>query len=137
MSKIIVGDADALIALSLENDPLHKKAIAISIILVKQGVSLIFPVTVFPEAITTLKRAYNQPEKAHFINKQFQQGFYHVEYINEEIMVRASQIFDTAVSKKNTLFDAIVAATAENLEADAIFSFDDWYPKLGLKLVEA
>lgn len=40
-------------------------------------------------------------------------------------------------SKKNTFFDAIVAATAENLGTDAIFSFDDWYPKLGFRLLES
>lgn len=30
MSKIVVADADALIALSLENDPHHHKAVAIN-----------------------------------------------------------------------------------------------------------
>ncbi len=33
-------------------------------------------------------------------------------------------------------FDAVVAACAEKLEADVIFSFDDWYQKLGFKLAE-
>lgn len=135
MSKVIVGDADALIALSLENDPHHQKAVTISRILTKAGMTIIFPVTVFPEAITSLKRAFNQPEKAHLINKQYQQGAYHVEYITPGCMSRASQIFDKAISKRNTLFDAIVAASAEKLKADAIFSFDDWYKKLGFKLV--
>ncbi|MDP3732992.1 MAG: hypothetical protein Q8Q91_00480 [Candidatus Daviesbacteria bacterium] len=65
-SAIVVGDADALIALTLEKDPHHRKA----------------------------------------------------------------------VSKHNTFFDAIVAATAEKLNADGIFSFDSWYPKLGFKLVD-
>lgn len=134
MNRIVVADADALIALTLEDDPHHKKAVSISSMLIQQQVVIIFPVTVFPEAITTLKRAFNQPEKAHLISRQLQQGMYHVEYINEEILQRANQIFEKAISKQNTLFDAIVAATAEKLEADAIFSFDDWYPKLGFKL---
>ena len=50
-------------------------------------------------------------------------------------MKRAAEIFDQTISKKNTLFDAIVAATAESLKAEAIFSFNSWYPKLGFKLV--
>ena len=133
-NPIVVADADALIALALENDPNHKRAQQIADLLTRRLVTIIFPVTVFPEAITSLKRAANQPEKAHLINRQFQQGAFHVEYINEEIMLRASTIFNKAISKQNTLFDAIVAATAEKLEADAIFSFDDWYPKLGFKL---
>jgi len=133
-NKIVVADADALIALALEHDPHHKKSVTIAEMLARNLVTIIFPVTVFPEAITTLKRAFNQPEKAHLINKQFQQGAFSVEYINEEIMTRASQLFEKAVSKQNTFFDAIVASTAEKLEADAIFSFDNWYTKLGFTI---
>lgn len=135
MSKVIVADADALIALSLENDPHHHKAVAINHQLIQQEATIIFPVTVFPEVVTTLKRAFNQPEKAHAINKQYLAGAFQVEYLSGDIMKKAAEIFDKkTISKKNTLFDAIVAATAQKLEADAIFSFDDWYPKLGFKL---
>lgn len=133
-NSLVVADADALIALVLEHDPNHKRAQQIADSLVNESVAIIFPVTVFPEAITSLKRAAKQPEKAHLINRQYLAGSFHVEYINEDIMKRASQIFEKAISKQNTLFDAIVAATAEKLEADAIFSFDEWYGKLGFKL---
>lgn len=137
MSNIVVADADALIALSLEEDPHHNKAVAINHKLIQQEVTIVFPVTVFPEVITTLKRAFNQPEKAHVINRQYLAGTFQIEYINADIMKKAAEIFDKkAVSKQNTLFDAIVAATAEKLEADSIFSFDDWYPKLGFKLTD-
>lgn len=134
MRSLVVADADALIALALEEDPHHHEAVTISTQLMKQGIDIVFPITVFPEAITTLKRAFNQPKKAHLINRQLQSGAFQVEYINDQIMDRASAIFEQADSKKNTLFDAIVAATAESLEAQAIFSFDSWYPRLGLKL---
>lgn len=135
MSKVVVADADALIALVLESDPHHKNAVKISTLLINQGASVIFPITVFPEAITTLKRAFNQPQKAHLINKQLQQGAFQVEYLDKDIIDLASQIFGKTNSKQNTFFDAIVAATAQKLGADAVFSFDNWYPKLGLKLV--
>lgn len=134
MSKVVVADSDALIALSLENDPHHQKAVALSTKFLKQGTTVIFPITVFPEAITTLKRAFNQPEKAHLINKQLQQGAFQVEFIDQETMNLACQIFAKTISKQNTLFDAIVAATAKKLGAEVIFSFDDWYPKLGFKI---
>ena len=133
-NAIVVGDADALIALTLEKDPNHQRAVKTGHILLKAGIDVVFPVTVFPEAITSLKRAANQPEKAHLINEQLQQGTFHIEYLDEETLLRASEIFDQADSKQNTLFDAIVAATAEKLDADSIFSFDNWYPKLGYKL---
>lgn len=134
MSKVVIGDADALMALVLEKDPHHKKAIAISRKLAGKGVAVIFPITVFPEAITSLKRAASQPEKAQLINKQLKLGAYRVEYLTEEILQGACKIFDNVVSKQNTFFDAIVAATAESLGTDVVFSFDNWYPKLGLRL---
>ena len=134
-SSIVVADSDALIALVLENDPHHKKAQQIANLLTKRLIPTIFPVTVFPEAITSLKRAANQPQKAHLLNRQYLAGAFQVEYISEQIMKRAAEIFDQTISKKNTLFDAIVAATAESLKAEAIFSFNSWYPKLGFKLV--
>ena len=135
-NPISVADADALIALTLEKDPNHKKAVSISTNALKENINIIFPVTVFPEAITSLRRAANQPEKARFINRQLQQGVFHIEYLDEEILQYASQIFDHADSKQNTFFDAIIAATAKKLNADSIFSFDSWYLKLGYKLAE-
>ena len=133
-SLVVVADADALIALILEDDIHHNKAKIISTSLSEKGANIIFPVTVFPETITFLKRAVNQSDKAHIINRQLQSGAFIVEYIDEQILKLATFYFNKANSKKNTFFDAIVAATAQKLEADAIFSFDNWYPKLGFKL---
>lgn len=133
-NQIVVADCDALIALVLEKDPNHKKARQIAGLLRKRLIPVIFPVTIFPEAITSLKRAAGQPEKAHLLNRQYLSGAFQVEYLSADIMKRAAEIFDKAVSKQNTLFDAIVASTAEKLGAEAIFSFDHWYPKLGFKL---
>lgn len=134
MAKLVIGDADSIIALVYKNDSNHRKAQKISEQLLSGNYQIIYPDTAIIEAITTLKRALNLADKAHFINKQYQERVFHIEYITEEIMYRGSEIFEGAVSKKNTFFDAIVAATAESLEADSIFSFDEWYPKLGFKL---
>jgi predicted nucleic acid-binding protein len=134
MTGLVVADADALVALSLEDDPHHDKAVKISKTLLKQNVTIIYPVTVFPETITFLKRALNQSQKAHAINKSLQAGMFNISYSDANILKLATEYFDKANSKKNTFFDAIVAATAKSLEADLIFSFDDWYPKLGFKL---
>lgn len=133
-NAISVADADALIALVLEKDPNHKRAITISTHLLKQGVTVVFPVTVFPEAITSLRRAANQPEKAKLINAQIQQGTFQIEYLDEKTLLAATEIFHKADSKQNTFFDAIVAATARKLGAQSIFSFDRWYPRLGIPL---
>ena len=135
MNKIIIGDADSLVALADNHDANYKKAAQISQGFISQGFRVIYPNTAILEAITALSRAKNLPEKAKLINKQYLLGAFSVEYINSEIQTKAAEIFKTkSQSKKNTIFDAVVADTAKQLEADFIFSFDDWYPKLGFKL---
>lgn len=135
MNNIIVGDADSLIALAYKDDANHERARKISRDLLDKGYQVIYPNTAILEAITALKRALNLPDKAHLINRQYQAGAFLVEYIDEEIQQEASKIFEEkAISKKNTIFDATIAATAEKLDAAGIFSFDSWYLKLGFKL---
>lgn len=134
--NIVVGDADSLIALAYKDDVHHKKARQISDRLLAGGYQIIYPNTAILEAITTLKRALNLSEKAILVNRQYQEGAFNVVYVDENIQITASHIFNQANSKKNTIFDAVVAATAKELDADGIFSFDLWYPKLGFKLVD-
>lgn len=54
--------------------------------------------------------------------------------INKQTLIHALNYFSPITSKKNTLFDCIVAAVAEEYKADAIFSFDKFYKKKGFKL---
>ena len=134
--KLVVSDADALIALAHKDDSNHDKALVLSSKLAKKGVRVVCPNTAIVEAITALKRALNLPKESALVNEQYQKGVFIVEYVNEEIQMLSSQIYEKAVSKQNTAFDAIVAATAQKLKADAIFSFDGWYTKMGFKLVK-
>lgn len=134
MGKIAVGDTDSLIALVYKDDANHIRARKISERLLSESYGIIYPNTAILETITTLKRALNLPDKAELINKQYQQGAFNVEYINREIQVRASRRFEKTISKKNTIFDAVVAETAVELGADYIFSFDNWYSKEGFTL---
>lgn len=134
MSNLVIGDADALISLLYSNDPNHKRAVRISQKLEEDGRTVIFPNTAFLEAITALKRGLNLPDRANALNKQYSEGVFTVEYVDQEMQQRAGQIFSTAKSKKNTIFDAVVVALAEKLETKTIFSFDSWYSKLGYKL---
>ena len=137
MTKIVVVDSDALIALSLSSDSNHNRAVKISENWSKRGYTFIFPNTMILEAITALKRAKNEPKIAHLIKKQFlSKDAFNVLYVDEEIQIKAGELFDKADSKKNTPFDAVVAAGAEVIGADVIFSFDSWYPKLGFDLAE-
>lgn len=135
VNNIVVGDADSLISLVHRDDIHHKRARNISQELLTAGYQVIYPNTAILEAITSLKRALNLPNKAHFLNRQYIEGIFVVEYIDEKLQQKASQIFqEKAVSKQNTIFDALVVATAEKFDAEMIFSFDKWYPKLGYML---
>lgn len=133
-NKIAVGDADGLIALADDKDANYHKAQKVSSWLLEKGYEVIFPNTAILEAITALKRAKNLPEKAHLINRQYQAGAFIIEFVNDKIQQRASRRFETTVSKKNTIFDAVVAETAVELKAGYIFSFDNWYSKEGFNL---
>mgnify|MGYP003395559620 CR=1 FL=1 len=135
--KTVIVDSDALIALSLSSDQNHNRAVKISENWSERGYTFIFPNTMILEAMTSLKRAKNEPKIAHLINKQFlSKDAFNVLYVDEEIQIKAGKLFDKADSKKNTPFDTVVAASAETIGADAIFSFDSWYPKLGFELAE-
>ena len=132
--NIVVCDADVLIALYLKNDALHEKIIGYNRKFIKGNMRMIFPNTAIAEAITTLHRKLSSSTAATLLNKHYKEGKFEVEYISEEIMQRAAEFYNPQGSRQNTFFDAIVAATAEYLSADAIFSFDGWYKKLGFQL---
>ncbi len=135
-NKIVIGDADSLIALAYQNDANHVRAQKISEWLSSKEYEIIYPNTAILEAITALKRSLSLIAEAKLINKQYQAGAFAIEYVNRDIQQQASQRFEKTISKKNTIFDCVVAETAIELEADYIFSFDSWYPKEGFDLAE-
>lgn len=50
-----------------------------------------------------------------------------IENTDTDMLNEALKIFDPKGSKKNTIFDAMVVATAKKLNTNVIFSTDDWY----------
>lgn len=134
--KILIADADILIAQMVEDDENHDLTETLNNKIKELGVTIIFPNTAIAEAITSLLRRHSNPAAAEYIRKLYLDRAFNVEYINEKIMMEAAKLFNPSSSKKNTFFDALVAATAKKLNADAIFSFDDWYTKMGFKLVK-
>lgn len=132
--NLVVGDADSLIALFLYYDANNKLATSTLKKLNDAGTTIIYPNTAIAEAITTLLRRHSNPNLASYVVSQYRNNRFTVEYIGEEIMKLATDIFNPKGSKQNTFFDAIVAACAKTLSVDFVFSFDDWYSKLGFKL---
>jgi predicted nucleic acid-binding protein len=133
---LIIVDADAIISFVVTDEVNHVRAKAIMQNLsISQG-TLLFPTTAICEAVTVLRGRLNKPDAASRIVQQFQSGAFSIQAVNQEILSDAAELFNPLASKKNTLFDAVIAAIAKKLHADAIFSFDGWYRKIGLLLAD-
>ncbi len=131
---LIIVDADALISFVYVNDANHTRAKAIMQHVVTTEAYILYPTTAICEAVTVLKRKLNAPQDAAAVVKKFQSGDLPIHAVDQEILELAGDLFDPHGSKKNTLFDAVIAAIAKRYKADAIFSFDEWYKKQGFTL---
>lgn len=132
----IVGDADALVALIHQEDPHHAKAKKVSQALIARNTLVIFPATAISESITVLQRKFARPNEVEQLLKNIADEALFVRHVDAATLRNAVEIFRPRGSKKNTLFDAIVATVAKEENADVIFSFDDWYRKQGFTLAE-
>ncbi len=133
---LVIVDADAIISFVYIDDQNHHRAKTIMQQLVRSDAYLLFPTTAICEAVTVLRGKLNRPEDAKRILNKFQSGDFPVQAVDHAILTEAGDLFNPDGSKKNTLFDAVVAAIAKRLNADAIFSFDEWYRKIGLILTD-
>lgn len=131
---IVVGDSDGLIAILSKEDKNHALAQETVAKLLQNDAQTIFPLTTIVETITTLKRKLNKPKLAARVIEIITSGTLAIENTDTELLKEALKVFDPAGSKQNTLFDALVAATAKKLNTKIIFSTDNWYVKLGFKL---
>lgn len=132
----VVVDADAIIAQVDPNDAHHKTATEISETLVNMNAQVVYPATAIAEANAYMQRVLNSTASAYGTAVIFTNPDVQVANINQETIRSAVKYFSPTTSKKNTLFDCIVAAVAEEYEADAIFSFDHFYKSKGFKLVK-
>ncbi len=135
MKKFLtIGDADGLIAYINPHDANNTKANTVLSFLEEQQATLYFPTTTIAEAITTLQRKYASPPLAQKLIDQCRAGTLQFITVDETVISLAVTLFNPRGSKQDTFFDAIVAAAAKLHHADAIFSFDAWYTKIGLTL---
>ncbi len=132
----VVVDADAIIAQTDPNDAHHHTADKISQSLVNMNAQVIYPSTAIAEANAYMQRVLNSTASAYGTAVVFTNQDVQVANVNKETIRSAVKYFSPTTSKKNTLFDCIVAAVAEEYEADAIFSFDHFYISKGFKLAK-
>lgn len=132
----IIGDADVLVALVHQEDSHNAKAKKISQVLIERNAVIIFPATAVAEAAAAIQRKFGRPDEVEKLLEGVLNELLLIRYVDDIILRKAIQTFQPRGSKKHTLFDAIVAAVAKEENADAIFSFDDWYRKQGFTLAE-
>ena len=133
---LVIVDADAIISFVYVDDENHHRAKKIMQQLVTSDVYLLFPTTAICEAVTVLRGKLNRPEDAKRILHKFQSGDFPIQAVDHAILTEAGALFNPNGSNRNTLFDAVVAAIAKRLDADAIFNFDEWYRKIGMTLTD-
>lgn len=132
----IIADADSIIALVNTDDSLHTRAVTITQYIEEKQIHVVFPITAIAEAVTKIQRVFSNPTLT--------KSVVDLVYSNTEAIIditpadyqEAKSLFDPYASKKNTFFDAIVAAVARNHGITTIFSFDQWYQKNHLTLIE-
>lgn len=131
---VVVADADAIVAQASQNDNLHTKAVRTAEKLAQLNAQVLYPATAVVEATTHIQRVLGSGATAYGTAVSFVDPNINVIEINQNTLKNAVQLFSPIISKKNTLYDCIVATVAKENKADAIFSFDKFYKKQGFKL---
>ncbi len=129
-NPIVVVDADAIVAQAYPDDSNHKLAVTISGMLNNFNAQVIYPASAILEATTVLQSRLNSGATAYGTAVAFTDPNIQIAEVNQTTVGRAIKYFSPTTSKKNTLFDCIVAAVAEEYKADAIFSFDKFYKRV-------
>ena len=103
-------------------------------VLKNKDAQIIYPVTAVLEAATHMQRVLNSTASAYETAVVFSNPNIQIAEVNQDTLKNALNYFSPKTSKKNTLFDCIVATVAEENKADAIFSFDKFYKTKSFKL---
>lgn len=136
MSKglIIVMDADGIIAQHNPDDIHHEEAMRITKYLSENNAQVVYPATAIVEAVTHIQRVLNSTASAYGTTQVLVESGVEVAEVGSNLLSKALNFFSPTTSKKNTLFDCVVMAVADENKANAIFSFDKLYEKKGYKL---
>ncbi len=133
---IVIVDSDAIVARANLEDTNHHLAIQISKKLAEIGATVIYPSCIIFEFTTTIARKFKDPQMAARILEIFSNPSITIEPVDQSIIQGAVHYYDPKATKKNTTFDAGVAAIADKYQADYIFGFDGFYEKKGFKLAK-
>lgn len=132
----VIVDSDALIGLINENDDLHERCLVVASYIAKNNILTVVPYPIVLEAATTL--AKDKTIKRPDLAKKLLMDYAKTENIESDrnIAKLTAKLYDPKTPKKNSPFDFYVLAVAKKSGIGAVFSFDSFYSKNGLKLAE-
>lgn len=131
---IVIVDSDGLIGISNPEDVHYLLCIKLLQKLKKLDARLIYPATTIAEATAVLQIRLNKSDTVNQIIEFTKSGVFHIEPVDQAILVKAASFLNKDRSRYATIFDGIVAAVAQKHQADGIFSFDKFYKNKGFKL---
>lgn len=134
---IVIVDTDALIGLFLKTDALHQRCLKI-VKFLKAGNFLVYiSYPTILEAATALAKdkAIKRPDLAAKLLQDY--ASYENPPINEAVINLVAQLYHPKTSKKNSPFDYYLLALAKTNNIKFVFSFDSFYQKHGLTLIES
>ena len=138
---LVIVDADALIAMSVPTD-IHRLSVEALIRKFQaNGVQSIYPTTAICEALTVLKRRKEEDASRYtrpldMLLETVKTGRLKTYPIDKEIVLAAIANFAPNGRSSDSFFDSIVATLAIRYRADAVFSFDKVYKRMGLRLAK-
>lgn len=132
----VILDSDALIAMAEESDALHERSAQLFDVLTTRQASLFIASTTAAEVITTLQRKYSNRSAARDLYERLLTQWITILPVDRDLIVAAHEYYTRSRSKQNTIFDAMNIAVVKKHHLDAIFSFDRWYARHGVRLVE-
>lgn len=133
-TKILL-DTDGIIGFVRVKDLFHVRAQELMEKSVHGEVQFLVAATIVAEAVTTLRRKFSEPKLASGLLESALQDW-EIIPVDSQLIKEAQRYYLSSHSKKNTLFDAVNIAVAKKHHLEAIFSFDSWYKKHGIKLVQ-
>lgn len=133
--KKILIDADAWVAFIYRDDAHHERASELFDIFEHSKDSMITTNYVFAEAITVISRRAGHKRALAFIESlQSPASHLSVLYANAHIDSLAAAVFKRQTSKNVSFIDCANMAIMDELNLDAIFSFDKIYQKNNYRL---
>ena len=135
-NNIILVDSDALIGLIHETDAMHERCMKIIKFIAQENFAIIVPYAIVLEAATTFSRGYKikKPDLA-LKALNYYLATEDIPY-NDHVAENVAKLYDPKTSNKNTPFDHYVLALAKKNKISCVFSFDSFYKKHGLILIE-